>query len=209
MIGEPTARLGAIGMAVALAFPCTLGSGHLVPTADGRSDAVVPLPDVRVVTVDRSRDRQLSLDAAMLKPEAVAGAASTPVAEPTPTQGVAPTPEPTPRPTSRANPPTAFVLPSLAPPATSGVVIASWYGPGFYGNRTACGQTYTPEIVGVAHRTLPCGTLVTLVYRGRTVTVPVIDRGPYVAGRTLDLSNATHLALACPDLCTLSMRLGA
>ena len=97
---------------------------------------------------------------------------------------------------------------SLEPPPIAGVVVASWYGPGFYGNRTACGHTYTPEIVGVAHRTLPCGTLVTLSFRGKTVTVPVIDRGPYVVGRVLDLSNATRLGLACTDLCTLSLRIG-
>jgi rare lipoprotein A (RlpA)-like double-psi beta-barrel protein len=66
----------------------------------------------------------------------------------------------------------------------------SWYGPGFYGGRTACGQAYTREILGVAHRTLPCGTKVTFrnPSNGRTITVPVIDRGPYVAGRQWDLS---------------------
>lgn len=68
----------------------------------------------------------------------------------------------------------------------------SWYGPGFYGSGTACGQEYTRELMGVAHRTLPCGTLVTFrnPANGRTVTVPVIDRGPYVAGRTWDMSRA-------------------
>jgi hypothetical protein len=119
-----------------------------------------------------------------------------PTAEPT----IAPTPAPTPR-------PVVATLPPLPDPPTGGIVIASWYGPGFYGNRTACGQVYTPEIIGVAHRTLRCGTMVTLEYRGRTMTVPVIDRGPYVAGRTLDLSNSTRLAIGCPDLCTLSMRI--
>ena len=66
----------------------------------------------------------------------------------------------------------------------------SWYGPGFFGSGTACGQTYTREIMGVAHRSLPCGTLVTFrnPANGRQVTVPVIDRGPYVAGRTWDMS---------------------
>jgi rare lipoprotein A (peptidoglycan hydrolase) len=64
----------------------------------------------------------------------------------------------------------------------------SWYGPRFYGNGTACGQTLTKALVGVAHRTLPCGTLVTFRYKGTTLTVPVIDRGPYVRGRTWDLS---------------------
>lgn len=57
--------------------------------------------------------------------------------------------------------------------------MATWYGPGFYGNRTACGRTLTTDTLGVAHRTLPCGTMVSILYRGRTITVPVIDRGPY------------------------------
>lgn len=95
-----------------------------------------------------------------------------------------------------------------APVAVPGgsIVLASWYGPGFYGNRTACRLTYTPDLLGVAHLTLPCGSLVTLTSpAGRTVTVPVIDRGPYVAGRTLDLSSATKLALACSDLCSVRM----
>ena len=99
--------------------------------------------------------------------------------------------------------------PVIAPPTvqSDAVVLASWYGPGFYGNRTACGQTYSPEILGVAHLTLPCGTLVTLIYGARSLTVAVIDRGPYVIGRTLDLSSATKLALGCGDLCTLRMQL--
>lgn len=68
----------------------------------------------------------------------------------------------------------------------------SWYGPRFFGSGTACGQTYTREILGVAHRSLPCGTLVTFrnPANGRQITVPVIDRGPYVAGRTWDMSRA-------------------
>ena len=69
--------------------------------------------------------------------------------------------------------------------------VASWYGPGFYGNRTACGQTFTSRLLGVAHRSLPCGYRVTVRYRGRSITVPVVDRGPYVRGRDYDLTNAT------------------
>ena len=138
--------------------------------------------------------------------QVVLGAQSTPAAavEAAPVATSEPTPEPTP---ARTPAPAVATLPPLPDPPTSGVVIASWYGPGFYGNRTACGQVYTPEIIGVAHRTLRCGTMVVLEYRGHTMTVPVIDRGPYVAGRTLDLSNATRLAIGCPDLCTLSMRI--
>jgi rare lipoprotein A (peptidoglycan hydrolase) len=132
--------------------------------------------------------------------------------EASPIDRAEPSPSPTPESTvERAPAPTAApaiaTLPSLPQPPTGGLVIASWYGPGFYGNRTACGQIYTPEIIGVAHRTLRCGTMVVLEYRGRTMTVPVIDRGPYIAGRALDLSNATRLAMGCPDLCTLSMRI--
>lgn len=56
---------------------------------------------------------------------------------------------------------------------------ATWYGPGFFGNRTACGQRYHRDLLGVAHRTLPCGTVVSALYKGRSVRVPVVDRGPY------------------------------
>jgi hypothetical protein len=73
----------------------------------------------------------------------------------------------------------------------------SWYGPGFYGNRTACGLKMTKTLIGVAHRTLPCGTKI--VFRnpanGRTLTVPVVDRGPYVSGRTWDLTGGACKAL--------------
>lgn len=72
---------------------------------------------------------------------------------------------------------------------------ASYYGPGLYGNRTACGQTLTPGTLGVANRWLPCGTRVTLRYNGRTVTVPVIDRGPYSGSRIWDLTYATKQKL--------------
>ena len=74
----------------------------------------------------------------------------------------------------------------------------SWYGPGFYGHRTACGIAYTQTVIGVASRTLPCGTLVTFrnAANGRVVTAPVIDRGPYTTGRTWDMSAGLCTALA-------------
>lgn len=71
--------------------------------------------------------------------------------------------------------------------------LASWYA--LYGNRTACGQTLTAGTLGVAHKTLPCGTMVTFRYGSREVTVPVIDRGPYAGGREWDLTGATARAL--------------
>ena len=94
--------------------------------------------------------------------------------------------------------------PALPAATTALTVVASYFGPGLYGNRTACGQTLTTSLQGVAHRTLACGTLVKLSYAGRTVTVPVVDRGPNVAGRELDLTYATKIALGCPDICVLS-----
>ena len=73
----------------------------------------------------------------------------------------------------------------------------SWYGPGFYGQGTACGYTLTESLMGVAHRTLPCGTMVTFrnPRNGREITVPVVDRGPYVAGRIWDLTGGACVAL--------------
>jgi peptidoglycan hydrolase-like protein with peptidoglycan-binding domain len=60
---------------------------------------------------------------------------------------------------------------------------ASWYGPGFWGNRTACGQKLRKDSLGVAHRSLPCGTKVVIGHRGDWVRARVIDRGPYVKRR--------------------------
>ena len=75
----------------------------------------------------------------------------------------------------------------------------SWYGPGFYGNNGACGMFGANGLdsgdVGVAHRTLPCGTKVTFRYNGRTVTTRVVDRGPYVAGRIFDMTRGLCEAL--------------
>jgi rare lipoprotein A len=68
--------------------------------------------------------------------------------------------------------------------------LATWYGPGFYGNRTACGRILRTTTVGVAHRTLPCGTKVSILYGGRAIRVPVIDRGPYSSARW-DLTSRT------------------
>jgi rare lipoprotein A (peptidoglycan hydrolase) len=95
---------------------------------------------------------------------------------------------------------------AIQPAPQAGVVVVptwtfdsnvSWYGPGFYGKRTACGVAYTESIIGVAHKTLPCGTKVTFKNpaNGRVVTARVIDRGPYVDGRQWDLSGGLCLAL--------------
>ncbi|MDE3069210.1 MAG: RlpA-like double-psi beta-barrel domain-containing protein [Acidobacteriota bacterium] len=75
--------------------------------------------------------------------------------------------------------------------------VASWYGGG---GSLACGGYLTSSTMGVANRTLPCGTMVTLRYGSRAVRVPVVDRGPFVEGREFDLTEATKNALGFPGL---------
>jgi hypothetical protein len=67
---------------------------------------------------------------------------------------------------------------------------ATWYGPESYGSRTACGVKLTKRTLGVAHKTLPCGTKVEffLPATGKKITIPVIDRGPYANGAIWDLT---------------------
>jgi rare lipoprotein A len=68
---------------------------------------------------------------------------------------------------------------------------ASWYGPGFYGNRTANGEVFRPGTLTAAHRTLPFGTKVrvTNLWNGRTAVVRINDRGPFHGNRVIDLAH--------------------
>jgi rare lipoprotein A (peptidoglycan hydrolase) len=85
--------------------------------------------------------------------------------------------------------------------------IATWFGPGFYGQKTACGQTLTPAVVGVANRTLPCGTLVQVSYLGHSLVVPVLDRGPYAHnGASWDLTAGAANALAVTETVRIDTR---
>ena len=133
---------------------------------------------------------------------------------------VAPTPDPSPEPTAQATTASVAAVPieiTAVPAAASGsVVTVSWYGPGFYENRLPCWQWLAanglpiqllPDTWGVAHKSLPCGTMVTLTHGANTVTVPVVDRGPYIAGREFDLSARVKAALNCTDLCTVVMQI--
>jgi rare lipoprotein A (peptidoglycan hydrolase) len=100
--------------------------------------------------------------------------------------------------TGGAGAPGTTVAGTPAAPSTK-AQIATWFGPGFYGQKTACGQTMSPVIVGVASRTLPCGTLVLVNYKGHRLTVPVIDRGPYRNGATWDLTWGAASALTITE----------
>lgn len=85
-----------------------------------------------------------------------------------------------------------FVLLSAAllaaVPARADTVVASWYGPGFHGRVSASGCRFDQHGLSAASRSLPLGTILRLTRDGRTVTVVVLDRGPYIRGRSLDLS---------------------
>src|SRR3954469_18195006 len=83
--------------------------------------------------------------------------------------------------------------------------VATWYGPGLFGHHTACGQVLSHRIMGVAHRTLPCGTPVELSLGGRTITVPVIDRGPFSNAARYDLTFAAAQALGLTQTETIGV----
>ncbi|MEA1834648.1 septal ring lytic transglycosylase RlpA family protein [Methylobacterium durans] len=89
--------------------------------------------------------------------------------------------------------------------AQSGV--ASWYGPGFQGRRTANGERFNTHAMTAAHRTLPFGTRVRVTNRtnGRSVVVRINDRGPFVGGRVIDLSNASARALGVSGTARVSL----
>jgi rare lipoprotein A len=99
-----------------------------------------------------------------------------------------------------ARPPEAGAALALAAPLETTLTVyrpatATWYGPGFYGRTTACGLRMTRKLLGVAHRKLPCGTQVAFTYKGKAITVPVVDRGPFKRGRRWDLTSAAATAL--------------
>ena len=131
-----------------------------------------------------------------------------------------PTSEPPSAPTMPPAPARVAAVPieiTAVPASSSGsVVTVSWYGPGFFENRLPCWPwlaanglpiQFLPDTWGVAHKSLPCGTMVTLTHGANTVTVPVVDRGPYIAGREFDLSPRVKAALGCTDLCTVVMQI--
>jgi rare lipoprotein A len=98
---------------------------------------------------------------------------------------------------------------AAAPLTTSTTVYrpvrATWFGPGFYGKHTACGQVMTHALLGVAHRTLPCGTPVALFLGGKTVTVPVVDRGPFANGAKYDLTSAAAESIGMAQSTTIGV----
>ena len=87
--------------------------------------------------------------------------------------------------------------------------IASWYGPGFHGRTAANGEIYNQNAMTAAHRTLPFGTIVEVTRRdgGGSVEVRITDRGPFIAGRVIDLSRAAARAIDMVDAGIVPVRL--
>jgi rare lipoprotein A (peptidoglycan hydrolase) len=137
--------------------------------------------------------KRLSATSAALTAGVLAAAVALPAAASTGTgnggASATPQPEPTSQPARSAN---------------YQAVTATWYGPGLWGNHLACGGRLTHSTLGVAHKRLPCGTKVALRYRGRTIVVPVIDRGPYSRGVSYDLTAATARKLGMTETSRLA-----
>ena len=199
-LGPTIARAGVAAFAVALLAPTIIFGATRVT----QHVLVADSSEMRAATIARS---EFSLPNTVAEPlRRFATAAPTP--EPTPEPTLAPTPAPTPVPTA-----TPLRLAAGGPGV---LVTASWYGPGFFENRLPCWQwlqanglpiQFLPDTWGVAHKTLPCGTMLVLTHGSNTITVPVVDRGPYIAGRELDLSPRIKAALGCTDLCTVMMQI--
>jgi hypothetical protein len=102
----------------------------------------------------------------------------------------------------------AGLLPwELEPKSGRHVSVASVFRDYYYG--LACGGVLLPDQIGVAHKTAPCGTMIAFTYNGRTLRVPVIDRGPYIVGREWDLTGAAADALGFPGLGPIRWSLSA
>jgi rare lipoprotein A len=86
--------------------------------------------------------------------------------------------------------------------------IASWYGPGFHGRKTASGERFNQHELTAAHKRLPLGTkaTVTNLTNGKRIEVEINDRGPYARGRILDLSRAAADRLGMKNAGTTRVR---
>jgi rare lipoprotein A len=103
----------------------------------------------------------------------------------------------------------APVAPANGLLASASVGQASWYGPGFYGGRTASGEVFRPGTLTAAHRSLPFGTLVrvTNLNNGRSAVVRINDRGPFHGGRIIDLAHGAAQQLGVTSSGTAQVKL--
>lgn len=104
----------------------------------------------------------------------------------------------------------AFIGVFSAAPTSAHAIVASWYDcakPGECSRHkiTASGEKFNPNALTAAHRSLPFGTMVKVTYKGRSVVVRINDRGPFIKGRSLDLSRAAARKIGCGGVCRVSM----
>lgn len=155
------------------------------------SEALVQSPRFETLTPTQAPSQPAQVNAAVANGQFEAPVV--PTATPAPTQ-VPPTAVPTPSPTPAPEPQLV----------DTGIASTYGEGDGFEGARTACGQIFHTRLVQIAHKSLPCGTLVRVVDKatGNSVDARVTDRGPYIAGRVVDLSWAAfqQLGQAGPGL---------
>lgn len=97
------------------------------------------------------------------------------------------------------------------PNADAARVVASWYdcakpGECSKSKRTASGEKFNPHALTAAHRTLPFGTKVKVTYKGKSVIVRINDRGPFIKGRSIDLSRAAARKIGCKGVCVVTIK---
>jgi rare lipoprotein A len=98
-----------------------------------------------------------------------------------------------------------------SPTADAAKVTASWYDcvkPGECSRHkiTASGEKFNPNALTAAHRTLPFGTKVRVTYKGKSVIVRINDRGPFIKGRSIDLSRAAARKIGCKGVCVVTIK---
>lgn len=190
-----TGVLGAISLAIAL----VVAGGSIASAAASPTDEVGLLSSAAGADAEAVLDEKIdSVETAGPSP----APALTAIVFKSPTP-IAPVVKPKEPRSSRA------VAKASAKSSTGGWRIArvSWYGPGFYGHTMAGGGKLTPSSMVVAHRALPFGTKVEIEYKGRRVVAVVMDRGPYVRGRTFDLGPGTAKALGFSGVGTIRWRI--
>ena len=99
---------------------------------------------------------------------------------------------------------TLMLATMLTVPANAGM--ASWYGPGFHGKKTASGAIYNMYAMTAAHKSLPFGSKVkvTNLNNNKSVVVKINDRGPFKPGRIIDLSKKANQMVSC-NLCKVDV----
>ncbi|MGC5051337.1 septal ring lytic transglycosylase RlpA family protein [Micromonospora sp. DT48] len=198
-ITSPAGLTASAVVAVALAVGGTVGAVRLTAGSE----------PVRPAAIDLAPTTETSA-APSGSPSASPSASASVTASPSPT--VRPTPSRTTQAPSRSKPRTASPTPKPTAKKTTArpVVDTGSCGASFYwqGQMTANGETFNPEAMTAAHKTLPFDTKVRVINpaNGKSVTVRINDRGPFIEGRCLDLARAAFAEIASLDLGHIEVR---